>query len=95
MRADRTREISQIDQHLYEYLLPEEERPGEDHVVTHVVIKADIRGSTKMTQKLFARGLNPASHISLNLRRAGAASSRTLRRGQSVRRGRRDHDGDL
>src|SRR5581483_1400768 len=28
---------------------------------------ADVRGSTKMTQDLLARGLSPASHFSLNL----------------------------
>jgi hypothetical protein len=67
VRAERTRELSQINRTLYEYLLPEEDRPAEDHVVSHVVIKADIRGSTKMTQDLLARGLNPASHMSLNL----------------------------
>ena len=32
-----------------------------------MVIKADVRGSTRMTQDLLARGLNPASHLSLNL----------------------------
>src|SRR2546426_4184505 len=30
-------------------------------------IKADVRGSTQITEDLFARGLNPASHLSLNL----------------------------
>jgi hypothetical protein len=67
VRAERTRELSQINRTLYEYLLPEEDRPAEDHVVSHVVIKADIRGSTKLTQDLLTRGLNPASHMSLNL----------------------------
>ncbi len=67
VKADRTREMSQINRTLYEFLLPEEERPGEDHVVAHAVIKADIRGSTGLTQKLLARGMNPASHMSLNL----------------------------
>jgi hypothetical protein len=32
----------------------------------HVVIKADVRGSTLITERLYARGLNPASHFSLN-----------------------------
>jgi len=36
-------------------------------VVSHAVIKADVRGSTQITKDLFARGLNPASHLSLNL----------------------------
>jgi hypothetical protein len=52
---------------LYECVLPEEARPQHDHVVSHVIIKADVRGSTKMTQDLLSRGLSPASHFSLNL----------------------------
>jgi hypothetical protein len=51
---------------LYEFLLPAEARPAEDHVVSHTIIKADVRGSTKITQDLLARGLNPASLFSLN-----------------------------
>jgi hypothetical protein len=64
---DRTRDLSRLNRTLYEFLLPEEDRPAEDHVVSHAVIKADVRGSTKMTQELLSRGLNPASHLSLNL----------------------------
>ncbi|MFZ0821015.1 MAG: hypothetical protein WAM91_13160 [Candidatus Acidiferrales bacterium] len=64
---DRTRDLSRLNRTLYEFLLPEEDRPEEDHVVSHAVIKADVRGSTKMTQELLSRGLNPASHLSLNL----------------------------
>jgi hypothetical protein len=67
VRAERTREASKMNRTLYEFLLPEEEKPAEDHVVSHAVIKADVRGSTKMTQDLLSRGLNPASHLSLNL----------------------------
>ena len=67
VRAERTREVSKMNRTLYEFLLPEEEKPAEDHVVAHAVIKADVRGSTKMTQDLLSRGLNPASHLSLNL----------------------------
>jgi hypothetical protein len=33
----------------------------------HAVVKADIRGSTRITDELVRRGLNPASHFSLNL----------------------------
>ncbi len=64
---DRTRDLSRLNRTLYEFLLPEESRPAEDHVVSHAVIKADVRGSTKMTRELLSRGLNPASHLSLNL----------------------------
>jgi hypothetical protein len=66
VRNDRTRELSHLNHTLYEYLLPEEARPTEDRVLSHTVIKADVRGSTKITQDLLARGLNPASLFSLN-----------------------------
>ncbi|WP_295460912.1 hypothetical protein, partial [uncultured Thiodictyon sp.] len=33
---------------------------------SHAVLKADVRGSTLITEELRARGLNPASHFSLN-----------------------------
>jgi len=55
VRAERTREVSRMNRTLYEFLLPEEEKPADDHVVTHAVIKADVRGSTKMTQDLLSR----------------------------------------
>src|SRR5437879_4914374 len=67
IRSERTRELSRLNNSLYEFLLPEESQPAEDRVVSHAVIKADVRGSTKITEDLFARGLNPASHLSLNL----------------------------
>jgi len=67
IKDDRTRDLSRLNRTLYEFLLPVEERPADDHVVAHAVIKADVRGSTKMTQELLSRGLNPASHLSLNL----------------------------
>ncbi len=66
IRTERTRELSRMNNSLYEFLLPEESRPAEDRVVSHAVIKADVRGSTKITQDLLTRGLNPASHFSLN-----------------------------
>jgi class 3 adenylate cyclase len=66
VRNERRRELSEMNRSLYEFLLPEEARPVEDRVVTHTIIKADVRGSTKITQELLARGLNPASLFSLN-----------------------------
>jgi hypothetical protein len=65
--TEQARELSRINNKLYECVLPEEAKPQQDHVVSHVIIKADVRGSTKMTQDLLARGLSPASHFSLNL----------------------------
>ena len=65
--AEKVRELSRMNNRLYECLLREEARPEHDQVVSHVIIKADVRGSTKMTQDLLAKGLSPASHFSLNL----------------------------
>ncbi|MGB7848706.1 MAG: hypothetical protein WBL63_24055 [Candidatus Acidiferrum sp.] len=65
--AEKVRELSRMNNKLYECLLREEARPENDKVVSHVIIKADVRGSTKMTQDLLAKGLSPASHFSLNL----------------------------
>jgi len=67
IRTERTRELSRLNNSLYEFLLLDESRPVEDRVVSHAVIKADVRGSTQITKDLLARGLNPASHLSLNL----------------------------
>jgi hypothetical protein len=67
VRSERARELSRANKSLYEFLHPEEGRPVDDPVVSHAVIKADIRGSTAITKDLLARGLNPASHISMNL----------------------------
>ena len=66
VRNERTRELSSLNNTLYEFVLPEEARPVEDRVLSHTIIKADVRGSTKITQDLLARGLNPASLFSLN-----------------------------
>jgi hypothetical protein len=66
VRNERTRELSDMNNSLYEFILPEEARPAEDRVLSHTIIKADVRGSTKITHDLLERGLNPASLFSLN-----------------------------
>jgi class 3 adenylate cyclase len=65
--TEQTRELSRLNNRLYECVLQEEAKPARDIVVSHVIIKADVRGSMKMTQDLMSRGLSPASHFSLNL----------------------------
>jgi hypothetical protein len=65
--AEKVRELSRLNNRLYECLLKEEVKGEHDQVLSHVIIKADVRGSTKMTQDLLSRGLSPASHFSLNL----------------------------
>jgi predicted metal-dependent hydrolase len=62
----RLRELSEINGTLYEFLLPQEEKPAEQRVNDHVVLKADIRDSTFLTRSMLERGLNPASFFSLN-----------------------------
>ena len=63
---EKLRQLSAINNTLYDTLLPEEQKPAEDKVVHHVILKADIRDSTTLTRTLFERGLNPASYFSLN-----------------------------
>jgi hypothetical protein len=64
--TEKFRELSAINNTLYEFLLPEEQKPSEEKVIHHVVLKADIRESTTVTRTLLERGLNPASYFSLN-----------------------------
>jgi len=67
VESDRTRELSHLNNSLYEFLMPDETRHSEERVTSHVVIKADVRNSTQITHDLLERGMNPASHFSLNL----------------------------
>jgi hemoglobin-like flavoprotein len=64
--TEKLRELSRMNGTLYEFLLPEEQKPEEDRVLRHVVLKADVRDSTKLTRTLMEKGLNPASYFSLN-----------------------------
>jgi hypothetical protein len=63
---EKLRELSRVNGQLYEFLLAEEQRPGGEKVVHHVILKADIRDSSRLTRTLMERGLNPASYFSLN-----------------------------
>lgn len=63
---DKLRELSAINNTLYDFLLPDEQKPTEEKVIHHVVIKADVRDSTTLTRTLYERGQNPASYFSLN-----------------------------
>ncbi len=64
--SDRLRELSAINNTLYEFLLPQEQKPAEEKLANHVILKADVRDSTTLTRTLMERGLNPASYFSLN-----------------------------
>ena len=60
------RELSAMNRSLYEYLLPEEQKPAEEKILNHVVLKADVRDSSRLTKSLIERGMNPASYFGLN-----------------------------
>jgi class 3 adenylate cyclase len=64
---ERLQELSRVNGTLYEFLLPEEQGETEsDKVLRHVVLKADVRDSTRLTRTMMDKGLNPASYFSLN-----------------------------
>ncbi|MGO9864721.1 MAG: hypothetical protein ACLPLR_14005 [Terriglobales bacterium] len=64
---DKVRALSTVNGMLYEFLPPEEQKPAEDRVVHHVVLKADVRDSSRLTRSLTENGMNAASYFSLNL----------------------------
>jgi class 3 adenylate cyclase len=64
--TEKLRELSRMNGTLYEFLLPEERQPEEERVLRHVVLKADVRDSTRLTRILMEKGLNPASYFSMN-----------------------------
>ncbi len=51
---------------LHEFLLPEEITNKRAEISSHIIIKADIRGSTEVTEKLTELSLNPATHFGRN-----------------------------
>ncbi len=63
---EKTRQVSRLNGTLYEFVLEAEREAREERVVTHVVVKADVRDSSRITEQLLRRGLNPATHFSLN-----------------------------
>jgi class 3 adenylate cyclase len=62
----KLRELSALNGTLYELLLPEEKKPSEEKVLRHVILKADVRDSSRLTRSLLERDMNPASYFSLN-----------------------------
>jgi class 3 adenylate cyclase len=65
--SEKLRDLSKLNGTLFEFLLAEETKlRGEKSVLRHVVLKADVRDSSRLTRSLLARGMNPASYFSLN-----------------------------
>src|ERR1700738_4681869 len=64
---ERMRVLSRVNGALYEFMLPDApQKPDAERVLRHVVLKADVRDSTRLTQTMMEKGLNPASYFSLN-----------------------------
>lgn len=63
---DKVRELSALNGMLYEFLPPEDQRPTEERVLHHVILKADVRDSCRLTRSLNEKGMNAASYFSLN-----------------------------
>jgi hypothetical protein len=63
---DKVRELSALNGMLYEFLPPEDQKPAEDRVAHHVILKADVRDSSRLTRSLMDKGMNAASYFSLN-----------------------------
>jgi len=62
----KLRELSSVNGTLYEFMLQAEQKPVEERALGHVIIKADVRDSSRLTRSLMDSGLNPASYFSLN-----------------------------
>ena len=63
----REREMSQANGLLQAFSRDALDNEADRPVVGHVVIKADVRGSTEITARMRARDLNPAAYFSRNL----------------------------
>ncbi|MGA8181693.1 MAG: hypothetical protein WB792_16665 [Desulfobacterales bacterium] len=59
-------DLSRENHILYEFLLHDEQPPEDKPIINHVVVKADVRDSTRITLKMQEKGLNPASFFNLN-----------------------------
>ena len=91
--TEKLRELSRMNGTLYEFLLPDEQpqQPEEERVLRHVVLKADVRDSTRLTRTLMEKGLNPASLLQPEFLRSGEQTPREIRSAKSLSRGRCHH----
>ncbi len=64
LTAENDVRLSRANHLLYEFLEQAPEQPQHDYIRCHVILKADVRGSTTITSELRKRGLNPATHFS-------------------------------
>src|SRR5215472_17976645 len=65
--SQRLSELSKLNGTLYDLLLAEEGKTaGDKPMLRHVIVKADVRDSSRVTRSLVERAMNPASYFSLN-----------------------------
>lgn len=65
LRKDEELKLSREAGTLYSLLTANEQQDDEDRIVHHTILKADVRGSTLVTEELQNKSLNPASYFSL------------------------------
>ncbi|MBC2716946.1 MAG: hypothetical protein HF978_16710 [Desulfobacteraceae bacterium] len=58
--------LSRSNHCLYEFKLPYEDVFDKKPIINHVVLKADVRGSSAIIEQMKSKKLNPASNFSLN-----------------------------
>jgi hypothetical protein len=63
---EKLRALSALNGTLYEFSSLAEHKPVEEKILRHVILKADVRDSSRLTRSLLERGMNPASYFSLN-----------------------------
>ena len=65
--SEKLCELSRLNGTLYAFLLESEaSAQAEKPVARHVILKADVRDSSRLTRSLLERDMNPASYFSLN-----------------------------
>jgi len=65
--SEKLGELSRLNGTLYYFSLASESIAGEEKpVCRHVILKADVRDSSRLTKSLLERDLNPASYFGLN-----------------------------
>lgn len=65
--TEKLSELSKLNGTLYAFFLESEEKSQAEKPVTrHVILKADVRDSSRLTKSLLEREMNPASYFSLN-----------------------------
>ncbi len=93
--TEKLRELSRMNGTLYEFLLPDEQpqQPEEDRVLRHVVLKADVRDSTRLTRTLMEKGTQSGFVLQPELLRSGEQAAEQVWSAESFPRRRCHHSG--